>query len=135
MRGEIVARSYALALFELADRDGRIEEFGDGLQGVAALLDESRDARLFLETPRIQREEKKRALRKVLEGKLPAPVLNFLFLVIDKRRQRLIRVMNREYQLLVDDRLGRAHVEVSLAREPDASLRAGIEERLTRFFG
>lgn len=134
MQGEIVARSYALSLFELAERKDRIEEFADALQLVARLLDESPELRLFLETPRIQRDEKKGVLKSALGG-VPVPVLNFLLLTIDKRRQRLLRTMNKEYQLLVDERLGRAHVEVTLAREPEPSLVATLTEKLSGILG
>ena len=135
MQGQIVARSYAQALCELAERDGRTLEFAEALQGIARLLGEHPDLRLFLETPRIEREEKQKVLREGLSGRVPGPVLNFLLLTIDKRRQRLLRSMNREYQLLVDERLGRAHVEVSLAREPEPAMLEGVKERLSRLVG
>ena len=125
MQGEIVARNYASALFDLGARDDRLEDFGEALERFARLLEELPELRLFLETPRIDRSEKQRVLRESLDGKIPTPVLNFILLVIDRRRQRLLGGMNREYQTLLDDRLGRAHVEVTVAR---ALTDEGLEE-------
>lgn len=135
MQGEIVARSYASALFELGQRDSRIEEFGDALREIARLLDELPDLRLFLETPRIAPKDKKRVLREAFAERIPGPVLNFVLLTVDKRRQRLLRAMNREYQLLVDEQLGRAHVEVALAREPEPATLDKVKERLSSVLG
>jgi F0F1-type ATP synthase delta subunit len=65
VRDETVARSYAETLFELADRHDVVEAYGEGLETVARLLEEDAKFRLFLETPRIEDEEKKKVVRKV----------------------------------------------------------------------
>ncbi len=116
MRQSTIARNYAEALFDLADRDGVTEAYGDAMETVARLLDEAPDVRRFLETPRVAREAKKRVLRESLEDEVPGPVLHFLFLVLDKRRQRILRSIAEEYHLLLDERLGRTHVDVTVAR-------------------
>ncbi len=131
MRGETVARRYAEALFELAERKGELEAFGEGFAEVAQLVDELPDFRLFLETPRVELSEKRKVLREAFGGRVPGPVLNLVLLVLDKRRQRLLREMNREYQLLLDAHLGRAHVEVSVARPLDDETLAAVRARLS----
>lgn len=135
MREPTIARNYAEALFDLAIREDRTEEYGVALEQVARLLDEEPSIRLFLETPRVPLDEKKAVLRKGLEGKLPNHVLNFLLLVLDKRRQRIVRAMSREYQLLLDDRLGRTHVEVTVARVLGESEVDELKAQLTRILG
>jgi F-type H+-transporting ATPase subunit delta len=135
VRGEVVARNYAEALFELAQRKGQAEEYGGALAGVVRLLDEVPQLRLFLETPRIDRKEKKKVLREALSGKVPDPDLNFLFLILDKRRQRMIDGIEKEYQSLLDDHLGRAHVEVAVARELDEATFARVRRELSRILG
>lgn len=135
MQGEIVARNYAEALFELGEKHGRLEEFGAGLAEIARVLDEVPEFRLFLDTPRVEKEEKKRVLRERLEGRVPDLVLNFVLLTVDRRRQRLLRQMNREYRALLDEKLGRAHVEVTLAHEPDARTLEAVTARLSSVLG
>lgn len=125
MRDDIVARSYAETLFDLAERDEGLEVYGDAMARVARILDENPEARLFLETPRISPGEKKRVVRKALEGLVPERFVNFLLVVIDKRRQRVLRDIAAEFAALLDDHFHRAHVEVTLAREPSAE---GVEE-------
>ncbi len=135
MRDETVARSYAETLFELALRHEGIEVYGEGIAEVAGLLDENPRFRLFLETPRIDASAKKAVLRKVFAKAFPQHLVNFLLITIDKRRQRLLRKISREYQALLDDHLGRAHVEVTVARETDEADLASITERLQGLLG
>lgn len=135
MAGEVIARNYAEALFELGDRQGRVEEYGEALDEVARLLDESPEFRLFLDTPRVEAAKKKEVVRTAFEGRAPEHVLNFLLLVLDKRRHRLLGAIAGEYRRLLDERLGRAHVEVSVARPIDGGEEAHIAERLSAILG
>lgn len=135
MRGETIARNYAEALFEVAAREDELEEYGKALEAVAGLLDEAPQLRLFLETPRVEAADKKAVLREALSERIPGHVLNFLLVVVDRRRQRLIRKMAREYWELLDQHAGRAHVEVSVARPMGDEETAQVRERLSSILG
>ena len=135
MRDETVSRNYAETLFELARKHGAIEEYGNALATVADLLDADPRFRVFLETPRIEDDERKAVVRKAFGSALPKNVVNFVLVTIDKRRQRLLRSISREYSLLVDEHLGREHVEVTLARQPDESTKQLVADRLTWVLG
>lgn len=135
MRDETVAKSYAVTLFELADRQGALESYGDGLEVVARLLEEDPKFRVFLETPRIDDDDRKRVVREAFGDALPKHVLNFVLLTIDKRRQRLLRRIASEYHARVDERMGREHVSVTVARPVDDATRKMIIDRLSSVLG
>ncbi len=135
MRDETVARNYAEALFELAERHEGVEAYGTGIETVAVLIDENDDFRRFLETPRIDVAEKKDVVRKVFGETLPAKLVNFIMITLDKRRQRLLRVIAREYNGLMDEHFNRVHVEVTLARELDDDSVEEMQNRLTAALG
>jgi F-type H+-transporting ATPase subunit delta len=135
VRDETVARNYAETLFELAQRDQGPERYQEGIETVARLLDENPRFRLFLETPRIAAADKKEAIRQSFGTALPRPLVNFLLIVLDKRRQRLLREIAREYHDLVDQHLNRVHAEVTVARALDEQGLAAVRERLTRLLG
>ena len=135
MRDETVSRNYAETLFELASRNDALEEYGAGLEVVARLLDEDPKFRMFIETPRIEDGDRKALIRKVFGDALPTHVLNFVLVTIDKRRQRLLRGISRQYQLLLDEAMGREHVEVTLAREADQATQDLIASRLSTALG
>ena len=135
MRDETVARNYAEALFELAERHEGVEAYGAGVEVVARLIDENDDFRRFLETPRIAVAEKKEVVRSVLGNKLPAKLVNFVLITLDKRRQRLLREIAREYMGLMDQHFNRVHVEVTLARQFDEKSVKEMGKRLTAALG
>lgn len=135
MRDETVARSYAETLFELARRNDDLEGFGEAIDTVASLLEEHPKARLFLETPRIDDAAKKEAVRKVFGGALPKLVVNFVLVTIDKRRQRLLRAIAAQYHALLDEHMGREHVQVTVARPVDDATRQVIADRLSSVIG
>ena len=135
MRDETVARNYAETLFELASRNESIQEYGDALGMVAGLLEDDSRFRTFVETPRIDDETKKDVIRKVFRDKAPKQVINFVLITIDKRRQTLLREISAEYLLLLDDHLGREHVEVTVARPLDDTTENVVSERLSKMLG
>jgi F-type H+-transporting ATPase subunit delta len=135
VRDETVARSYAETLFELAERHEGIEAYGEGIEIVAVLVDENDDFRRFLDTPRIALAKKKELVRSVFADRVPARLVNFVLITLDKRRQRLLRAIAREYRGLMDVHFNRVHVEVTLARVMDEQSVQEMQERLTAALG
>lgn len=137
MRAPLVARNYADTLFALARTKGdeAAEEYGHGLDELAGLLDREPRIRAFLETPRVDLEAKRAALRTALGGRVAPTLLHFLLVVLDKRRQGSLREIAEAYQALVDEAHGRARAEVTLAEPPDDALRSEIVAGLERRFG
>jgi len=135
VRDETVARSYAETLFELARRHDAIQPYGEALSTVVELIESDPKFRIFLETPRITDVDRKALVQKVFGGKLPKHVVNFVLVVIDKRRQRLLRAIGRQYAALLDEFLGREHVDVTLARPVDEPTRQLIAGSLSSLLG
>jgi F-type H+-transporting ATPase subunit delta len=61
--------------------------------------------------------------------------MHFVLVVLQKRRQRLLRSIAAAYRELLDEKLGRLHAQVTLAREPDEALEQAIIAELTRLTG
>jgi len=130
-----VARTYAEALFALAERHGLQAEFAAAAEELAALLAAEPRVRLFLESPAVEPQAKKRVLVLGLRGRVPPLFLRFLLLVVDRRRQHLLAEIAREYHALLDAAQGRIHVQVTLAREPDERLEEEIASELSTLLG
>ena len=131
MRETTVARSYAEALFELGRRHDMLEAFGNALDVVNGLIETQPQIRAFLQAPTVEPERKKRVLTEAFRDRAPALFLNFLLLVVDKGRQRLLPEIGREYHALLDQHLGRVHVQVTVAREPDERLEEEVAAALS----
>ena len=135
MRDETVARNYAETLFELASRNDALMEFEAGIREVATLIDEHAGIREFIDTPRISSVAKKGALEAAFKGRMPRVLLNFLKVVIDKRRQRLLRTIAAEFQNLIDEHAGRTHVDVTVARPLHEQELEEVTQGLSRALG
>ena len=135
MRDATIARSYAEALFELGERHEAHAAYAEAFHQLRALIEREPGVRLFLQSPKIEAPEKKAVLQKALEGRVPQLFLNFILVVLDKRRQRLLPEISREYDTLLDERSGRLHVEVTMAREPDERAEEDLRAELSRILG
>ena len=134
MREATVARSYAETLFALAEGHDGVEAFGQAVDAVARLCEDAR-VREFLATPRIPAAAKKGALEKALGPTSPPLFLAFLKVVVDKGRQRLIPRIAEEYGLLLDRRMGRRYVEVTVARPLDEAALGELARRMSKATG
>lgn len=138
MRAEIIARNYAETLLTLAERHGgpgALDEWGGAIGQLDEMLATDARARQFLETPRVRPEQKKEALRQALAGRAPELFVRFVMVLVDKRRQSLIPEIAQAYRDLVDQRMGRARVEVTISHAPDAALQAEIQQALAAQLG
>lgn len=138
MRAEIIARNYAETLLTLAERHGGadgLESFGRAADELAALLREDPRTRQFLETPRISPDEKKQVLQRALAGRAPEMFVRFVMVLTDKRRQALLPEIAAAYRELVDERMGRVRVHVTISHAPDAALQAEIGNALADRLG
>jgi F-type H+-transporting ATPase subunit delta len=138
VRAEIIARNYAETLLTLAERQGgpgALDEWGRAIDQLDAMLATDPRAHQFLETPRVRPEQKKEALRQALAGRAPELFVRFVMVLVDKRRQSLIPEIAQAYRDLVDQRMGRARVEVTISHAPDAALQAEIQRALEAQLG
>src|SRR5690606_13372341 len=102
---------------------------------ITALLDSDPRVRAFLETPKIDVAQKKRVLRSTLSDQMSPLFMNFVLVVLEKRRQRLLRAIAKEYRELLDEKLGRLHVQVTLAHERDEATEEAVTAELSRILG
>lgn len=135
MTNETIARNYAATLFELALKNQSLDAYAEGMDTVLALVDQNPNFRLFLETPRIADRDKKELLKKVFGEVLPRPLLNFLQVMVDKRRQRLLGAIAEEFHARLDEHKGRIHVRVTLARELDSGAVEELSRKLSALLG
>ena len=83
----------------------------------------------------IEQADKQAALRKALGGSVPENFIRFLVVVLSKRRQQLLHEIRIAYEALLDEREGRVHAEITLARPADEATVAAIGDRLSRMLG
>ena len=135
MREPTIARNYAEALLELAQRAGDLRGWGEMIDNVANAVESDRRLRVFLESPRVSGQQKNEIIQKAYGGALPRTFVRFLQALVSNRRQMLIPMIAHEYNDLVDQVEGRVHASVTLAREADERDRELVTTQLSRALG
>jgi F-type H+-transporting ATPase subunit delta len=131
LRTETIARNYAEALFELAERAGQPDRYADLIDAVAAAVETIPKVKAVLMSPRVPKAEKARFLGEALK-QAPREFVLWLQAVVKRGRHQILREIAIQYQALLDQKLNRVRASVTLAREPDDKLKALIEEKLSR---
>jgi F-type H+-transporting ATPase subunit delta len=131
VRSVTIARNYAEALFELGEGSGELAERGELIDAVAAAIQTTPAIADVLMSPRVPKTEKVRLIGEAL-GSAPKGFRLFVQAVVKRGRAPLLPEIATEYAKLLDQKLGRVRAGVTVARKPDAKLRAAIERDLAR---
>jgi F-type H+-transporting ATPase subunit delta len=134
MSTSAVTRNYAATLFELAQRDGSEERYGDLIAGIGALYDSETTFNRFLNAPSIALADKKSAVAAALGDDAPELFVRFLMVVLERRRQSALPGIAEDYRAVLDIEAGRVRPTVTLPYEPDEELKAAITSALEARF-
>jgi len=135
MREPTIARNYAEALLELAQKAGDLRGWGEMIDRIADAMDTDRRLRVFLESPRVSAQRKNEIFQKAFGSQLPRNFVRYLQALVTHRRQMLIPAIAHQYHDLVDQVEGRVHASVTVVRETDEADRALVTKHLSRTLG
>jgi F-type H+-transporting ATPase subunit delta len=134
VRPVTIARNYAETLFELGERSGRAELYGELLDAVAGALETTPAIADMLMSPRVPKSEKSRLIGAGLKD-APRELVLFFQAVVRRGRGPLLGLIASEYAALLDVKFNRLRAGVTLAKAPDEALRRSIETALSRAMG
>jgi F-type H+-transporting ATPase subunit delta len=130
----VVARTYARALFEAAQNEGRIEPVRDELATFVQAVDEVPELRALIRNPELDPPTKAAALDAVLEG-ADELVRNFVRVVAEKGRAAQLDEILREYEALVAAEEHILNVELTTAYELSDDEAAAIVKQIEEASG
>jgi len=111
----LVARRYAKALFEVAREKQAVREVEAELKSVIGVLDGHEDLERFLNHPNIAASSKIELLQKIFSGQVREEIINTFRLLIERRREGLLRSLHGHYVNIANEALGQADAEVATA--------------------
>ncbi|MDC0347046.1 MAG: ATP synthase F1 subunit delta [Planctomycetia bacterium] len=120
------ALAYASAMLQVGSSLGEASAFGEQLIAVANAISNDPQMRVFIESPKISRENKKAVFSSALTGKVAEQVLNLLQLLIDRGRQFLVQDIADTYSELEDAAAGRVKATITSAVELPAEQRESL---------
>lgn len=129
-----VARVYAEALFEAGKDKGKLDALQSQLSQFADAVDRNRDLQVFLFSPYLSSQEKKKGLERAISGAEPE-LTNFLELLIEKGRMPEVFRIRRELDQLWKHENKRIDVTVTSAVELDPAVVGKIGTEVERQTG
>lgn len=116
MSAGVISRRYALALLNLAERENRVEDTSQGLDDLAAAIESAPNLKLMLVSPDVPQSQKAQVLEELVRRMQAIPLIDkFARFLLHKRRIAILGDIRRVFNRLADERLGRAHAELTIA--------------------
>nr|YP_010618879.1 ATP synthase CF1 subunit delta [Deltalsia parasitica]WAX02892.1 ATP synthase CF1 subunit delta [Deltalsia parasitica] len=98
---EKIATPYAEALIDHAQSLNLLTEATKDLSSISTILSESKDLQILLQNPLINGLIKKEILKQLFEGQINNFVMNFLLVLVDRRRVSLLDSIIQKYLELI----------------------------------
>lgn len=108
----IVAKRYAKALFAVAQEKSAIQQVEEDLRSIVEVIEGNADLKKLLLHPNVDASDKIKMLKGIFEGKVSEPVLSTLQLLVERRRESILRSLLDHYVSIADAALGQASATV-----------------------
>lgn len=125
MSNTIVAKRYAVALFEIAKEKNTLDQMVEEVGTVHDVFSSNEDIYTFLQHPKVSLQQKKDLLLKAFSS-LSADVKNTLLLMLERHRTDEIAQMAADFVELINDEQSVAEAQVYTIRPLTEKEREGI---------
>ncbi len=131
-----VAARYALALFELADEQRKLDQVAGDLRNLESMIAGNDDLQRLIRNPVVSRAESGRAMAALLEiAGADQLTRNFIGLVAANRRLFALQAMIRGYLAELAERRGEITAEVTSAQQLSPAQTESLEAALRTAVG
>jgi F-type H+-transporting ATPase subunit delta len=132
----IIAKRYAKALFNLAQDDGKVEQYGQELDGFVRLLGELPDLANAMQSPLYTEAARKAVFHSIAEKVGLSPIImSFINLLIEKKRVQNIAEIAEFYHRLIDAHANIARAQIKAATELNEDVVQEIAQTLEKMTG
>lgn len=135
LTGSRVTKRYAKALFEAAQASDQIDQIENDLNLVKEVIEKSPDFSVLLQSPVIGSAEKRKIFRQMFEKKLPPLSFNFLNLLLDKGREKILPEIIGYFFRLIDESRGIIRGQLLSAHPLSVTQLEGLKKHLDRITG
>ena len=124
--------TYGTALVEAAREVGKEDQILEEAQAVVQLIEDEPDLHQFINYPGVSADEKKEVLKNIFEGRICEELLNFLYILVDKRRTMNFGRIIKVYKSLIEKEEGVSYGTVySVVKLSDERM-AELEEQTSK---
>jgi len=130
----VIARRYAKALINLAEKD--LEITGNSLAAIADVYSNSTELSEVLSDTKVSSQIKQNVLKEILKKiKVSKLVDTFIRYLLAKRRIVLLPNIERAFNLLLQEKLGRIEAGITVAQEIPEVTVGKLEKAISRYSG
>jgi len=130
----VIARRYAKALINLAEKD--LENTGKSLTALADVFSNSTELSEVLSDTKVSSQIKQNVLKIILKKiKVSKLVDTFIRYLLAKRRIVLLPNIERAFNLLLQEKLGRIEAGITVAQEISEVTVGKLEKAISRYSG
>lgn len=130
-----VVEPYAEALMAVAKEHNLTEPFGEDIRSLLGLLEGSEELRQFLASPILSADKKKAVLRQILGEQVNPFMVNFLMLLVDRRRILFLEGIAKQYLALLRQLNQTVLAEVSSAIPLSDAQQQAVREKVMAMTG
>lgn len=113
------ARRYAFAYHETAIENNLLEAVKDDVKLINDTLESSKDLRLFLKSPLVNKDQKKAALIEIFDKKVQQLTIQLLNILTEKSRESLLDMILKHFVDYYNDHHGIVKIDITSAFELD----------------
>jgi F-type H+-transporting ATPase subunit delta len=112
--------TYAQSLLELANQRNQASDIGAELEGIGEILENEPVFRDYLADPAIGDAERTASLEKIFRGRVSELVYNFIGVLNNNGRLRILGQIVSAYDALLEEQIGNVEVDVTTAQRLSA---------------
>lgn len=133
--GEAVAEPYSEAMMAVAQSQNLTEKFGEDARGLIELVKSSPELQKFLGDPLVPGLKRKEVVRQIVGDQVHPLMMNFLMLLVDKKRILFLETICQGYLSRLRDLNQTVLAEVVSAVELSEEQKQSVRERVKSLSG
>lgn len=132
---EYLDRRYAMALYEVAEAEGKVEKYLADLKEVQRIIDSNREFYEIIKHPQISTIRKKALFRNIFKDAMDEELLSFLLVLIDKDRILHLREKISEYEKIYLKKHNTLRAKVKTVLPMNDMEREALRAKLGKIYG
>jgi F-type H+-transporting ATPase subunit delta len=131
-----ISKRYARAFFEIAEKDKNLEKYYTELNKFSSIIAQNKALEDFLFNPIFEQENKKKVLEKIISKfQFSGMTVNFLKLLVDKKRLDSLADIVACYRQLMDEALKKVRINLKTAFPLSRKLQDYINSNMEKITG
>lgn len=134
---EYLDRRYALALYEVAEKKGKVNEYIKDLKEICEIIKNNKDFYEVIKHPQISTKKKKKTFINIFKGHIDEELLSFLLILIEKERIMYLKEKVDQLEKIDLERKntfkGIVKTTVPLTEEEYNTLKTKLEKKYNKY--